>query len=218
VVAYRTLPDLVKRGDLAARNWPDDIHSSVKFDRPTLEAALGQTNPSGDLGRSTVNFPNATVSAFDSGGAHNLSFDDGEGLGVAGGGDGLSSTGGEGLRIDFAEESRQFAFTLDDFGFQSTFFGLPILFERVELKFYDVVSPTESNLVNTVIKLACNADGGLASFSVDAGANFDRVEIRPMTTIFFGSTASYFFLSEIRTCVAGVACQTSLSAPANDCS
>jgi type II secretory pathway pseudopilin PulG len=218
VVVYRTVADLVRRANQSARNWPDDVTSSVKFDQPTLTAALGQA-PTTDLGRPTVNFTYVSATAFDSGGNQNLSFDNVGTPGIGAGGDGLSSTGGEGIRLDFEENARQFAFTLDSFGYQGTFFGFPIQFERAELKFWDVNPGGTDILVNTIVKTACNADGGIASFSVDAGVAFDRVEIRPMaTSVVFTPTASYFFLAEIKTCAAGVTCKTTLSAPANECS
>ncbi len=38
---YRTVADLAKRANLAARNWPDDVLSAVTFDNATLTTALG---------------------------------------------------------------------------------------------------------------------------------------------------------------------------------
>ena len=129
LLAFRTLPDLGRRANLSERNWPDTILTSVVFDRDTLAAALG-SNPHADTGQSTINFNNAIVRAFDSGGSQNISFDsagtDAIG-GVSGVGNGLSNTGGEGLQIDFPEKAQKFSITLDGFGYQGVVAGLPAI-------------------------------------------------------------------------------------------
>ena len=214
LLLYRGIEDLAKRANLAARNWPDTILSAVVFDRTTVRAALGGTNPGADTGRSTIAFNNATVSAFDSGGAQNISFvaSGTDGIGGVNGGDGLlGSAGGEGLRIDFAEDARQFAFTLDNFDDAS-----PTLHERVELRFFEVVNNT-ATLKSTVVKQTCVSNGKVASYSLDVCASFNRVEIRPVT-MSDGTSPSDFKLAEIRTCVDSVTCQTSLQASGNVCS
>ena len=215
LVAYRGIEDLAKRANIAARNWPDTILSAVTFDRPTVRAALGGTNPGSDTGRDTIAFNNATVRGFDSGGAQNISFVSGGGMedglgGVSGGGGLLGSAGGEFLQIDFAEDARQFAFTVDQFD------DAALLHERLELRFIEVVGNTATTKA-TVVKQSCAANGKVASYTVDACSAFNRVEIRPLT-MSDGTSPSDFSLNEIRTCVEGVTCETALQATGNVCS
>jgi type II secretory pathway pseudopilin PulG len=215
VIAYQRIADFVRRANLSARDWPEDL-SSLTMNTPTLTAALGAAPAYGDLGTATITFATARVTAFDAGGDQNIAFNvntpgGAEGIGgVNSGGDGLTNTGGEGLRIDLSVPASRFAVTLNDFG---TLIG--IWAERAEFRFY-----SGGTLIATITKNGCHADGGLASFaSIDAGANFDRIEIRPLqTTSAFGfSFPSSFFLSAFATCASGVACHTSLEAPGNLC-
>lgn len=219
LVAYRTLPDLVKVAGLSARNWPDTVLAAVVFDRPTLQAALGQ-NPGADTGQATINFNNATVTAFDAGGDQNISFESTgtDSIGGVSGGDGLLTSGGEGLKIDFLETGAKFAFTLDSF---ETIF---VWRERVELRFYSVSGTTATLIGSPVIKESCSSDGRHATISMDVhtllGADFNRVEIRPLTTTtaFGFSFNSAFSLAEIRLCSAAAAsCVTTLQPTGNVC-
>ena len=215
LVVYRGIEDLAKRANLAARNWPDTILSAVTFDRPTVRAALGGTNPGSDTGRDTIAFNNATVRGFDSGGAQNISFVSGggseDGIGGVSGGDGLlGSAGGEFLQIDFAEDARQFAFTVDKFD------DAALLHERLELRFIEVVGNTATTK-STVVKQSCAANGKVASYSIDACSSFNRVEMRPLT-MSDNTSPSAFSLNEIRTCVEGVTCETALQPSGNVCS
>ena len=213
LLVYRTIPDLATRANLAARDWPDTILSAVTFDKSTLTTALG-SSPSSDTGQSTIAFNGVNVSAFDSGGAQDISYVHGggsvDGIGGVngGGGNGLLTSGGEGLQFNFPTDARQFAFTLDSFDTSGA------SQEQVEVRFYEVVGVT-ATLENTVVKQSCSSSGAVASFSIDAGQNFNRVEIRPVTST--GGSASDFSLSEIRTCVASVTCTTSLAPSGNSC-
>jgi hypothetical protein len=218
VVLYEKIADLARRANIAARDWPDPLPppggpANVKLDAPTLTAALGFAPGFGDLGQQTIAFTNATVTGFDSGGDQNLAFGQqagNVGLGGAGGsGNGLSATGGEGVRIVFNQDARRFAVTLNAFNVAG-FFA-----EQVELKFFNGAS-----VVATLTKQACHSGSGLASFaSVDPGADFDKIEIRALnTTAVAGfSLASSFYLSEFKTCATGVACHTSLETAGNLC-
>ncbi len=214
ILVYRGIEDVAKRANLGARNWPDTILSAVVFDRATVKAALGGTNPGSDTGQSTIAFNNATVSAFNSGGSQNISFVSGGGStdglgGVSGGDDLLGSAGAERLQIDFAEDARKFAFTLDNFEDSGS------LHERVELRFFEVVGTSPPTLKGAMIKESCANNGKATSFSLDAGTSFNRVEVRP--TPKSDASDSSFSLSEIRTCVASVACETSLKSSGNLC-
>ncbi len=226
IVAYRTILDLASHANLAARNWADDITGATTFDRATVAAAIGQ-DPAADTGRSTIAFNTVTVTALDAlGNAQNVSFNDSAtpGIGGTANGDDVASTSGgpgEALRLDFNESSRQFAFALQDFGYDSIA-GFAYRTELVEVQFYRVSGGT-ATLTTSVMKLGCNEDGGLATFSLDAGAgnDFNRVEIRPFPTVTsFTARASSFLLAEVRTCQGGVSCHTDLEVanPTSACS
>jgi hypothetical protein len=197
------LTDFVKRANLSARDWKD--FASTRLDTPTLTPILGAAPAYGDLGTATLNLGSARITGFNSGGNQNISFDVigvTEGIGGVGGGNTLSSSGGEGLRIELAERARQFAMTLSGFG-GGTFIIFPYQ-ERVEIRFLDGAAT-----VATTIKQGCHADGGLASFTYDPGVEFDKVEIRPLTTT-IALINSAFLLSEFKSCAAGPACLTTL--------
>ena len=217
LLVYRTVSDIVKRANLSARPWPDPL--SATFDSPTVAAALGQqgTVSPGDLGVTTLDFGRYNVSGFSGGTtATNLTFDNSPGapgIGVGGGsGNSLSSQSGDWVRIDLDDKATRFAFTLSDFGKYPN--ATLEYIEQVEVKFFDATT-----LVGTAfVKPGCNADGGLASFSIEPTAVFNRVEITPLAATEVGGTTSItaFLLSEIRACVASeTTCVTTLSQPPN---
>jgi hypothetical protein len=216
LLVYRRIPDLVSRVGLAARDWPE--RGSVVYDAPTVSAALGSPVTPGALGRATLSFPGAQVSGVGSGGAAaELSFDTVSaygGLGIAGGGSNLiQSSANESLRIDFGGIGRTFGVTLADFGYYGFFID-----EFVQFSFYK-----DGALVGNFFGFGCNVDGGLASFSMDVGTDFNRVDIIPLPAIdfFFGTTGNItaFLVSEVKACPVGAAsCRTSLDALPNRCS
>jgi hypothetical protein len=214
VLFYRKLTDFVKGANLSARDWPDAL-AGGRFDTATLAGTLGSAPSYGDLGTATLYLANAHVVGFDASGNQNLSFaqsGSNEGLGVVGGGSNtLSSNGaGEGIRIQMALPARRFAITLNHFG-TGDFIIFPYA-ERVQLTFLN-----GATTVDTIVKPGCRADGGLASYSVTASGDFNKVEIRPLvSTLFFIDSA--FYLSEFQTCAAGASpCTTSLATAANTC-
>ena len=203
VLLYRTVADLARRANLAARDWPDNVLAGVKFDAATIGSALGGGNASpGDLGVASLSFPYATVTAVDS--ARNLSY-------VGGGNQGIGETGGssnslnsgEGIRIALNQKARRLAITLGSFG-TGSFFGFPYS-EQVQFKFFNASS---SAFLTTTLR-GCNSDGGLASFTIDAAGPFDSVTItsEPTTIGFIGSN---FVVSEFRSCTAAGTCTTTL--------
>jgi hypothetical protein len=225
---YRGIEDLAKRANLAARDWPDTVTTSIVFDKDTVGAAIGNNNPSSDTGRQTLSFANGgvatTVTAFDNNGNQDVSFVSGGGsedsiggctTGACAGGNGLIGSGtGEGLRIDFGGDARQFAFTLDSF---DDIVGA--IHEQVELRFYEFNGVTATQQGPTIVKQSCSSNGKVASFTVDPGASFNRVEMRAVNTnVVLGiSFPSAFSLAEIDTCAAAVTCQTSLQPSGNTC-
>jgi hypothetical protein len=225
MLIYRTISDLVKNANIAPRNWPDATLTvaAATFDRATLQAALGK-NPGSDTGTSTIALNGVTVTALDaSGNTQNISFNNStnDGIGGVSGGDELQSgVGGpdESLRLVFGEYSRQFAFALDAFGYDEAS-GSPVRWEQVQLKFYDAQGST-ATLKATIAKTACLLDPSLTTFSVDAGVDFNRVDVSPLPTSgVLAARASGFFLSEVRTCKTGAACHTALETahPASLC-
>ena len=218
VLAYRHLADFVRRANLSARDWPEAgaTYADVTLNSATVSAALGTPAAYGDVGRATLNFQNATVTGLNSGGTRNLSFDTvniAEGIGTTAGTVGsanaLSSESGEGVRIVFPVKARQLAVTLNQFGRLTGTPGDPR--EEAELVFFD-----GATTVLTVTKQGCRPDGGIATFSIDALVDFDRVEIRARTAS-DGTSVTQFFLSQIKTCAPAVACTTSMSLPGNSC-
>ena len=213
ILLYRTVTDLAKRANLAARDWPDDVLAGVKFDSPTLTDALGHS-PGSDTGQTSIDFAGATVSAFNSGTAQDISFSNSggnSGIGEVGGGsNSLNGFSGEGLRIVLNQPAREFALTLNGFG-TSTFFGFPYA-EQVQVTFLNGAVPVDS-----VTKQACNSGGGLASYSITAAADFDTVEVKALSTT-FGFIDSSFTVSEFASCTAAAAsCTTTLATAGNTC-
>ena len=212
VLAYRRLADFVKRANLAARDWPEIVPPlvSLTFDTATLTSALGSAVSYGNTGRSSLGFANATVSAFDGGGTENLSFSTLGGLEGIGGVNGtplISSAAAEGVRIDLIQKAQQLAVTFFDFGRRAA-----TVREQVQFTFFDGTTP----LAPVVTGQGCHNDGDLATFSIDAGALFDHVEIRSLPATTDGSASDFLFL-QVTTCVAGTTCKTSLSTSGNLC-
>ncbi len=232
VLLYRTIADLAKRANLAARNWPDDVTGASVFDKAAVEAGVGGRVSGTDTQRTSIQFNSVTVSAFTgTNTAQDISLKStgpGEdGIGGASGDASLSSKADgpdEFLRLDFVETSRRFALSMQDFGYEETSGPMPTptWIEQVQIRFFrvdgNIVTPVDS-----VIKQACAAGNALASFSdLEPSGDFNRVEIVPRESTVSSSTtiATTLFLSEVRTCKAGVTCQTTLETanPSSHCS
>jgi hypothetical protein len=212
VLAYRRLADFVTRANLAARDWPEAAFADLTFNAATVSTALGSPASYGDTGRPSLTFPNATVTAFDSGGNQNISFDrvgGTEGIGGASGGNLLSSAAGEGVRIDLTQKARRLAVTFMDFGRLTGTPGNPR--EQAEFRFFD-----GANEVLVVTKQGCKPDGGLATFSVDAGLDFDRIDIKAVAAS-NGTSPTNFLFVQLKSCDGATTCTTTLSTPGNSC-
>ena len=213
LLLYRTVTDLAKRANLAARDWYDDVLEGVKFDTQTLANALGSA-PGSDTGHTSITFAGVTVTAFNSGTAGDISFSTSggnEGIGEAGGGsNSLGGLAGEGIRIALTQTARKFAVTLKSFR-KSSYFGTPYA-EQVQLNFLK-----GGVTVDGVTKQACSSVNAVASYSVTAAADFDTVEIKalPATLAFLDSR---FYVSEFASCAATAAsCTTTLATVGNTC-
>jgi hypothetical protein len=186
ILVYRTVDDLAKRANLAARDWPDNL-ISLTFNASSLQNVLGQPPSAGSLGVASLRFYGATVSA----GSGNISYDvvgGNAGIGVAGGGNAIS--GSESMSVTFAKPANKLALSLNDFGGTTVpFFGF--FPETAQLKFYSGSTLRFSTTVSGC-QSSIPTGGPLASFTVTPGVTFDQVQITP----FFSS----FFLSALKSC------------------
>jgi hypothetical protein len=213
VIAFRRLADFVKRANLGARDWPETggTFANLTFDQSTVSTAVGSSVASGgSTGQQTLSFPNASITAFDTSGNQNISFDTAagyQGIGGTGGGTMMTSATGEGVRIDLSVKARQLSVTFADFGRRTG-----NVREQAEFKFYD-----GATVVSTVVAEGCHNDGDIATFSLAASADFDRVEIKALPATVDASDTAFLF-AQIVTCAPAVSCLTSLSTPSNLCS
>ena len=225
-LAYRRLPDLIRRTNLVARDWPESAASPPPlFNATNVAASLGISTSdltTGNTGQASLNFSGMQVSG---GSSAQLSYvaDGGVsangGLGIAGGGsDLIQSSASEFLRLDLTSSATDLGVTLGDFGYYGSLY-----FELVEFRFYLDGVP-----VTNVLAIACNQEGltspsgGMASFSMSVGAPFNQVEIAafPAYELFSGtySGITAFLVSEVAVCTtSSPACRTSLDATANRC-
>jgi type II secretory pathway pseudopilin PulG len=225
LIVYRTLPDLVKRAGLSARDWPEAavVSSSALLNATTAATALGQPSVApGDLGVSALAISGVQVSGFSSTGtATNLTLDsttllDGtvaEGFGIAGNfTNRITNFGNEYLKAQFPAASTRFAVVLADFG-KYSILGLTFT-EKVEFRFF-----SGATQVDSIVKAGCSVDGGLAGFYMTTSA-FDSVEIRPQAATTATSTTGFteLLVSEVMACAAAApSCTTSLSSVASAC-
>ncbi len=215
VLLYRTVTDLAQRANLAARLWPDTSGplANVKFDSATLTAALGHA-PGTNTGQTSIAFAGATVSAFNSGAARDISFSTAggnSGIGEVGGGsNALTGSAGEGVRFALSQSARQFALTLNRFG-TGSYFGNPYA-EQVQVSFL-----MGGVTVDSVTKQACNAGSPLASYAITASADFDTVQVTALHST-ISVVDSSFTISEFASCAAAAAsCTTTLATAGNTC-
>jgi len=223
-LVYVTIPDLVKRIGLEAREWPEI--GQVVLSKANIESATGTAvdATTGDTHSNNINFSNAhvQVSGFSGGSTPtNISYDANAGgsggtggIGIAGGSAMMSSALGERLRVEFDSSKRKFAIALDNFG--TTVSGPTTYVEKVELQFYDSGG---TQVGSTITLSGCRPDGGLATFAdIDPGGSFVSVDIVPVAAVGTpsGSSDSAVLVSEINGCSSSSAtCATLL--PANSC-
>ena len=217
VLAYRRLDDFIRRANLAARNWPEaGGMAEVTFNAATLNASMGSTPGYGNLGTSTLNVPGASVTGINNSGTNELTFDNPggtEGIGGAGGTGGtvsaFSSENAEGVRVTLYSPSQKLGLTLNHFGRQTGQPGNPR--EQIELKFF-----SGATSVATLVGQGCRPDGDIATFELDAGVQWDIVEIRAIPPT-GGSLPTQFFLTQFLACPAATPCETSMTAGSNKC-
>ena len=222
LLAYRTVSDLVRRANLAARDWTPEaagVPPPTVFNEENVRLAGGSSAniAGGGVGASSLTFAGATVTGIGSSSTPTeLGFGDGGGgsgqggLGVGTGSDFMiQSSANELLRIEFTEPFTKFAVTLNDFGVYGAGY-----FEIVELRFYSGGTQVGGSLFGF-----CNTASALSSFTFDVGADYDRVDIVPVDSfnIFDGSRGiTAFLVSEIKACKASeTTCRTALDDPAN---
>ena len=222
LILYRTLPDLVAKIGLAARDWPDDSVGTAVFNATNIASALGVSSVSaGDLGTATINMGGVTATA--SGGTLSLTTTsvtnpapDGstaiDGLGITGStfGNYINSVDGKYVSLALGYDANKFAVTLSNFGI---YFGINV--KRAEFVFRDSTG-TE---VARIDKSACKADPTLASFSITTSQPFRSIEVHaiPASPSFFVDW-TWFAISEVKACPSSVStCTTSLASAVNNC-
>ena len=224
VLVYRTVANLVRRANLAARDWPDGAPPvataalGITYNQGTVSTGAGTSvSPGAGVGTGTLTLPGAAVSGRDAGSSPSeISYGENAGyggIGVAGGGDvRVQSSANELVRVTFEESFSKFAVTLNDFGF---YFDPDNFFvETVEFRFY----LSDAQVGSSLFGLSCSPDGLLASFSMDVGAQFNRVDIIPLPAFnFFGDPGiTAFYVSDLKACPAtDTTCRTTYDDPAN---
>lgn len=216
VLGFQSIAEFIRKANLAERDWPENFVIGYTMDSATVSAGVGQTvNSPGSVGDDRIDFARARVTGSDSGGNQDIAFNTAggaPGIGIAGNGSSLmTSLFGERLRIDFAQRGYKLGVALSDLG---TYDLLGTTYtERVQFRFSGGTSTV------TVIKSGCKADGGVASFSIDPGTDFDRVDILPL-----GATPSSFLattstaLADFKLCDASAnGCFSNLATVANSC-
>ena len=219
LIAYRTLPDLVKKIGLGARDWPDDNVGTAQFTAANIAAALGVSSVSpGDLGTATINM--GGITATGTGGNLTLATETiggttVESLGAAGSfSNFLNNWDGTYVTVQLGYDATIFAVTLADLG--TAYSGAYI--ERAEFIF----RAANGTAVATVDKNSCNADPALASYAMTVATPFRSVEIHPLAGTYFGASYPWYFtdftIAEVKACTStNPGCKTSLAAPANNC-
>jgi type II secretory pathway pseudopilin PulG len=228
LLAYRTIPDLVKRINLSARDWLPDpanvLAGAVNFNAAAVAAAAtaGGTTVSGtDTGTYLLDFDGAfVVGITNNNDLANISVDTVDstaGIGVGGGGDSMMRySERDRMAILFDTAGTQFSVTLNHFGIYTA--STRTYTETVQFVFADV----DGNIVgSTVAKSGCRTDGGLASYTIDVGLAYRWVYILPgQATASSGSPGDTgFYISEVRVCPSTeTQCRTSLWSGSNACS
>ncbi len=232
VVFYRSVADLAKNANLAARDWPESAVNDVLLNTANVSTALGHAAAYGDLSTTNLGFTTAglgttTITAYTGSTPTDLTLESSggnDGVGVAGFAlnlltlsivsNMLTSAGNEYVHIALPRPAQQFAVTLDNFGTNKS--GGITYTERAQLTFRRL-----GVAVASVIVSGCKSDGGLASFAVNPGAvttvAFDSVDLTPLSTAEASWEPSFFLLSEIASCDAGTTCTTTLASGSNNC-
>lgn len=222
LLVYRSVADLAAHANLAARNWPAVQTAAAAFNAVTLSLATRSLILfPGDTGQSTIDFSGIGIGArilgFSGSNSNtDIAYDTtngNAGVGVVGNGTNLiSSTGSEYIRLELSTNARLLGVTFNDFGTRSIA-GVTYT-EQVQLIF-----KRGGSTVLTVTKPACNADGGLASFSIRAPGDFDSVEIHPLdaTPAATPTQATQLAISSFAACEPGGVCATTQMTAANTC-
>jgi type II secretory pathway pseudopilin PulG len=220
VLAYRSLPDFMVHANLAARLWPATPLVGYTMTSATIATALGRGSVSaGDLGNNSITFGSSTdrarVRGFENGSNVDLALDTtggAESLGVAGSGGitFLSSARNDKIRIDFNQDVNQLGVALADFGTATV--GATTNVEQAQFVFSRGTSGAPPV---TVVKQGCRADNGLATFSINPGIDFERVEITPLNASPTGTTQ--FGVADFQACGPGGTCLSALASAAVAC-
>jgi hypothetical protein len=220
VLDYLSLSDLITRANVGARSWALAPVVGYTMNSATVSTALGHTVAVGDTGSNRIDFGSganrARVRGFQSGAATDITFNTSGGdpsLGVAGGGVPLlSSANSDKLRIDFQQDVFKLGVALADFGTRVVS-GVTVI-EQVQFVFSRGTGPGATTV--TVVKSACNVDGNVATFSINPGTDFERVEISPLAALPSGVTQTG--LADFQVCgSAAGSCVSTLATASTAC-
>ncbi|MGZ5048213.1 MAG: hypothetical protein ACXWF0_13380 [Usitatibacter sp.] len=220
LVSFVALSDLITRAQVGARAWAATVAVGYTMNSATVSAALGHAVSAGDVGTNRIDFGSgsnrARVRGFQSGLSTDIAYDTTGGatsLGVAGAGiNFLSNVNSDTLRIDFSQDVFKLGIALADFG---TYSVLGTTFtEQVQFRFSRGTGPGATTV--TIVKSACRVDGGVATFSIDPGTDFERVEVTPLSASPPGP--SQFGVADFQACGPGAgACLSALASLATAC-
>lgn len=212
LLVYRNLAEVVKRANLAARDWPE----GATFNAATLASATGSGAYRADVGNDFTFMDNRYEAT---GGTGSFSFTTSagtEGIGITSA-DSFLVTGafvnvGEVIRVELSGDATRAAITLNHFG---KLFDSTLVREQVRVRFLD---SSDAPVGVALLRQGCRADGGLATLVVEPstpGAQFRNVELRGENVSGFGISSSWL-LAEFAACTSAT-CDTTLGAATNRC-
>ena len=216
-VTYIKISELVSRSNVAARDWPDPASPTLTastFTAAKISAAAiaaGSTPVGTSTNARIIIVDGITIASDGSAGNEEISSVNGTsgyGIGVLS----ASATSGgsinnlDKLTLTFPAPGTRFGIMLVDFGTASG------QVERAQLTFKSGVAT-----VLTATLLACGSFSVLASYDINVGANFDSVELIPLTRVGSG-TKSSFLLGEVKECSsAATSCTTDSATVSTAC-
>jgi hypothetical protein len=204
-LTYLTITDLAARAKVI-KDWPDPI-SSTTFTATSVAAGLAAAG--GTFSGTSTNTSSLTVDGIgitSTGGSgrylSSVTGTSGYGIGVINIGQtsGGTISGSDVLTLVFGAAGQKLGLMLVDFGSSSG------QVERAQLVF-----KYGSTTVLTTTVTSCRAGSQLASYSIDVGALFDRVELSALSRVGSGSSSN-FLLGEIAECPAAASICTTANA------
>lgn len=203
-VLYMRIADLITRAGLDERDWPDPPptppSAAATFSRAAVTAAAiaaGATPQDNSTNIASLTVNGVSIAAAGGTGREIsiVSGSSGEGIGairplnnISGGY--ITTTGGEKITLGFSTPGTRLGLMLIDFGSVSGHA------ERAQLLFTKAGSAVATRTLSS-----CNTGSVLASYDIDAGTDFDAVEISAMSRNGSG-TSSDFLVGGVAQCLA----------------